>query len=66
MQKYEIDIVSIVLHKVTPMDQRLQCKSLKHKVLEENILSTLEDSGVDMNFLNKTLFAQKLRPAVDK
>jgi hypothetical protein len=35
-------------------------------LLEENRGSTLHDTDVGKDFLNKTSFAQELRPTVDK
>lgn len=37
------------------------------KLLEENIGNTLQDIGIEKDFLkNRTPFAQKLRPAINK
>lgn len=36
------------------------------ELLEENIPSTKQDTGVGEDFLNRTPFAQELRPAIDK
>lgn len=46
------------------MDQRPKPETLK--LPEENIGSALHDRGVGKDFLNRTSFAQELRPPVDK
>jgi hypothetical protein len=36
------------------------------KLLEENIRETLQDTGIDYNFLNKTPVAQEIIARIDK
>lgn len=48
------------------MDQRPKLKPETLKVLEENTGSTLCFVGIGRDFLNRTLFAQELRPAIEK
>lgn len=46
------------------MDHRLHCEARNGKSAKRKF--TLQDTGIMKDFLQRTLFAQKLRPVIDK